>query len=425
MAETNSWIKVFRRAIKVSVGTGWTVQPDRGNIRVLYGKKASGFLSINLPYKWQEDQWVEALKLIETAADTYQNYKSNISLKAAFDISQKSSTKFELEWDMALENYRNSNRHTIQENTWKRKHLPVIKAIFFYVKRSKARPQNGKRLWNKVSNEYQHGKNLEKRGWAKGTTMRRHMRLAFNRFLNWCVEREDFPSYWRPPVFNKAEEEVTTEKRVGYPLTDSQIGRLVDSFADNEHAAKWQFATQLCAVYGLRPEELRYLVLKNNKTELWTTYKKSNSKINGRRLFPLFVLDIDGNPFDWCLTLQQRFAAGELLPQISKGQGADRLGKQLRDRSPKNIWLSICKEAEVEGQECTPYSFRHRYAYVAHNRINKNGTYRSPKQIADAMGHDLETHLKSYSRFNTKDLENAFDPIVDKLNNTDKKLIKN
>ena len=52
---------------------------------------------------------------------------------------------------------------------------------------------------------------------------------------------------------------------------------------------------------------------------------------------------------------------------------------------------------------------------IAHNRINKNGTYRSPKQIADAMGHDLETHLKSYSRFNTKDLENAFDSVVDKL----------
>ena len=110
LAETNSWIKVFRRAIKVSVGTGWTVQPDRGNIRVLYGTKATGFLSINLPYKWQEDQWVEALKLIETAADTYQNYKSKISLKAAFDISQKSSTKFEMDWDIALENYRNSSR---------------------------------------------------------------------------------------------------------------------------------------------------------------------------------------------------------------------------------------------------------------------------------------------------------------------------
>ena len=40
--------------------------------------------------------------------------------------------------------------------------------------------------------------------------------------------------------------------------------------------------------------------------------------------------------------------------QISKGQGADRLGKQLRDRSPKNVWLSICKK--LKGQECTPYS---------------------------------------------------------------------
>ena len=68
--------------------------------------------------------------------------------------------------------------------------------------------------------------------------MRRHMRLAFNRFLKWCDEREDFPSYWRPQVFNKAEEEVNTEKRVGYPLTDLQIGRLVDSFSDNEQATK-------------------------------------------------------------------------------------------------------------------------------------------------------------------------------------------
>ena len=243
METVKPWVKTFRRQIKVQVGTGWTVQPDRGYVRVLYGTKKKGFQSINLQYKWQEDQWFEALKLIETAADTYLNNKSRISLKDAFSIAQKSSNKYELDWETALENYRNSNKHTIQENTWKRKHLPVIDAIFFYVNRTKARPHNGKRLWDKVSNEYQHGKNLEKKGWAKGSTMRRHMRLAFNRFLNWCVEREDFPSYWRPPVFNKAEEEVTTEKRVGYPLTDSQIGRLVDSFSDNENAKKWLFAT--------------------------------------------------------------------------------------------------------------------------------------------------------------------------------------
>ena len=38
------------------------------------------------------------------------------------------------------------------------------------------------------------------------------------------------------------------------------------------------------------------------------------------------------------------------------------------------------------------------------------------------MGHDLETHLKSYSRFNTKDLENAFDCVVERLEKTVKKV---
>ena len=31
------------------------------------------------------------------------------------------------------------------------------------------------------------------------------------------------------------------------------------------------------------------------------------------------------------------------------------------------------------------------------------------KQVADAMGHTLDTHLLSYSRFQTKDLASAFD----------------
>ena len=39
------------------------------------------------------------------------------------------------------------------------------------------------------------------------------------------------------------------------------------------------------------------------------------------------------------------------------------------------------------------------------------------------MGHDLETHLKSYSRFNTKDLEKAFDSVVERLEDTVKKVI--
>ena len=42
-------------------------------------------------------------------------------------------------------------------------------------------------------------------------------------------------------------------------------------------------------------------------------------------------------------------------------------------------------------------------------RPMEDGTMRAPKQIADAMGHDLQTHLESYARFMTKDLKKAFD----------------
>ena len=64
--------------------------------------------------------------------------------------------------------------------------------------------------------------------------------------------------------------------------------------------------------------------MKNNKSQLWNTNKKSNSKINVRRLFPLFIHDIDGNPFDWCLTLEQRLTAGEPLLDIKKDK--DQIG---------------------------------------------------------------------------------------------------
>ena len=66
-------------------------------------------------------------------------------------------------------------------------------------------------------------------------------------------------------------------------------------------------------------------------------------------------------------------------------------------------------EAKAEGLEYTLYSFRHRYAYVAHTKSKQDGTIRTLKQIADLMGHDQNKNLKSYARFQTKDLERASD----------------
>ena len=75
----------------------------------------------------------------------------------------------------------------------------------------------------------------------------------------------------------------------------------------------------------------------------------------------------------------------------------------------QRIWQTLKTEAIQEREILTPYSFRHRFAYYGHHRPQEDGMYRSPKKIAEAMGHEYETHLLSYARFNTKDLEKSFD----------------
>ena len=57
-------------------------------------------------------------------------------------------------------------------------------------------------------------------------------------------------------------------------------------------------------------------------------------------------------------------------------------------------------------------SFPHRFAYSGHNRPQEDGMYRAPKKIAEVMGHEYETHLLSYARFDSKDLAKSFDQVL-------------
>ena len=55
--------------------------------------------------------------------------------------------------------------------------------------------------------------------------------------------------------------------------------------------------------------------------------------------------------------------------------------------------MMLRDEAEHQGEQLTPYSFRHRYAkgmHVANVPI---------ANLCEAMGHTIEVHLKSYARF--------------------------
>ena len=53
--------------------------------------------------------------------------------------------------------------------------------------------------------------------------------------------------------------QIKKPNRISFALTDYQIHRVFDNLSDG----RWKFAIQLCSVYGLRPEELRYLRIKD------------------------------------------------------------------------------------------------------------------------------------------------------------------
>ena len=149
-------------------------------------------------------------------------------------------------------------------------------------------------------------------------------------------------------------------------------------------------------MYGLRPEELRHLLIKDGVSgaKLWTTYQKSmggtkGAKTEPRRLRPLFLRDADGSAIDW--RLQARLQVGEQLPLLNReSDGGQAVNQYLRRRK---VWMTLRDEAEHQDEQLTPYSFRHRYAKGMH------AANVPIANICEAMGHTIEVHLKSYARF--------------------------
>ncbi len=101
------------------------------------------------------------------------------------------------------------------------------------------------------------------------------------------------------------------------------------------------------------------------------------------------LIEKDGEPIDW--KLQKRLEIGESLPPLgAEGKGGESLRTFLRRRP---VWKSLQKEPENIGEVLVPYTFRHRYAKQSH------AAGFPVSNIAAAMGHTIEVHLGSYSRF--------------------------
>ena len=333
--------------------------------------------SVMLSYPWSQEGASAALPRIQQIFKRWAG--GQITLAAAAQSANTSSSHQQVNITQLIDKYREFVPNA-GDKTWKEFYLPVLRNCRDQFK--SRLPVDGETLCLACLQQ-----------WEQGSRMRQTSRQKLYGFLNWAVQRGHLKPIYSPPA---ALPETLKPKRVGYPLTDAQILQLLDNLPEGERHERWRFAIQLCAVFGLRPEELRWLRVKDgaNGSELWSIYRKSmggkkGAKTEPRRLHPLFLRDADGSAIDW--NLQARLQVGEQLPPLNReGDGAQALNIYLRRRE---VWNSIRAEVEHQGEQLTTYSFRHRYAKGMHSAnvpiVN----------ISEAMGHTIEVHLGSYARF--------------------------
>ncbi|NCY14791.1 MAG: hypothetical protein EBX33_08905, partial [Synechococcaceae bacterium WB8_1A_041] len=217
--------------------------------------------------------------------------------------------------------------------------------------------------------------------------------------LRWAASQKLLPAQWAPPpdlstIIGRSRE----SRAVTTPIAVPDILAMDQAIPD----PRWRFAFQLLCAFGLRPEELQHLQLRQGR--LWCTYEKvaSRGKTKPR---PLRLLPCDQWATEW--RLLETFDPAK-LPPMRAGFGSDSFSRYLLRR---DHWQSLRQQYETQGEKLVLYSCRHGYAHRAHVICDL-----PPKVVAAAMGHSVQTHLAAYSRWCGDDVvDDAFSKAADRL----------
>ena len=387
------WEETLKEDVR-SLARGWSVQEDKGKIRLkLRYVPNQKDQSITLPFAWAEN--------LRKAATTRINNIYNLtleghSLKAAAKIADGKAPKLERDWAACLTNfqtYKTEYENAITLKTFEHDYEKVIKDAVTLLE-SKDPPTTPADLIE-----------LCIKNWQPGSATRKRRTNSLCQFLEYAVTRENAPVSWLPPKDRKihiGRKTTKTKTQKKDPLTDQEILILIEDLQTTEAGNRWANALKLLTVYGLRPVELTHLQVKrDNKTNqiyLFCSYEKRSGGgiTKPRRLEPLPIENTD-----WKL-LQLLEAKLIELPKLSaEGNGvAEQIRKYLERRS---AWISLKAKVKARGEELGTYSFRHTYSLRGHKLGIDSGS------MADAMGHTLECHLRSYPFATTATTQSAFD----------------
>jgi integrase len=394
---SSTWASVLRSGLRLSLaqrGTsgGWRVSDLRGRTRLTVDAAGSRH-QVLLPIEWTQDQ---ADVIRETVLAIHAAHLEGKPLDRAISAAlaseeQASPEAGPIDWPALVERFkaRKLSSGAIKPQTWDNAYKRRMSELLAVLS-GKTPPTNPRELLEAVTARW-----ADQPG-SRGRQMQVQQAAAL---LRWGVDHEVLAPEWAPPLdldpFVGRKREAKT---ITTPLEVKHILELVEAITD----PRWRYAFQLMAAYGLRPEELQHLEVRDKR--LWCNYCKNTSR--GRtKPRPLRLLPCDDWAEGWKLV--ERFKT-QPLPPMRPGYGAEDLGLHMRRRQR---WQDLRREYEAAGEKLVLYSARHGYAHRAHLICEL-----PPKVAAAAMGHSVETHLAAYSKWCGDDVvDDAFERAAARL----------
>lgn len=400
MAKTSggaAWERGFRAAVRAGK-PGWTVLNNRGRMLLVWrpiGTKEKH--TVALPVDWLPGETNRALLLINKIAKLVLTGEQD-TLKGALAVAQDSSgtMRRKIDWSVVVEGLRASlqqGRNEIQDSSWKANYQRYCEKAVKVIQAGDA------------TDGYSLLKEVLKR-WEGKPPSRDACCVALRNLTDHAIARHGAALCWRIDRATIVElKGKAAKKRIKATLNDTEMLALIEGVASRN--PEWANVLRLLCLFGLRPVELQHLQPKkrdDGSLGLWCSYEKNcgGTLTNQRWLEPLPIADNDGKPVQWHLI--ELMHAGLLeLPLGNDGHPRSLNGhyvEQFLKRQPE--WKELKQQCEARGEWLRPYSFRDSFSLRGHRQNVEVGA------IADAMGHSLQVHCRSYRWASSETTRAAF-----------------
>jgi len=404
-SEQEDWVVALRVFIKDTMGDSWQITQNKGKVMLGIRFKDKSRTYTYLPYKWQRSNQGKIRSFIEEVWNLH--IKKKLGIKESIERVKASAPRDEINkatktsfkdilnaWEK-YGIYITKNTNKVSESTYKKSYGQTERALV-----NSAKSEDVHNLLMNVATQHESGCR---------TRQQNVQRVAA--CLRWATSKKGgflLNEYWIPPEEGKLKDYIGRKSRElqiktdapTIPLLDDDFIKLLASIEEKfsakhriirEQAKKWHFCLQVARTYGLRPIEMNYLqIRRNGKDTLWCVYPKQTNDVATlpRRLRPIHKNWEE----EW--NLIKRVKNKEPLPETMDG---DSFGTYLGRNS---YWKELRKKDKFE-----PYSLRHAYAVCGHSYNI------APAGLAGAMGHDVDVHNDSYSKWYGEDY---FDDLFDK-----------